>query len=212
MRLTRIFPVAAACAMLLAWSSVASAQTPASPGPLVLEPLGSGFVVAPDVKFTKINGTVETLAGGYAAHVSDKHLLAGGAGYWLANGRQGRGLAYGGGMAGWIFRPDSAVSFTAKGLAGLGWLSDNPVLPVSDLRSDDGRRGRFTNTTPVSLRYRVDRQFFIAEPEVDVQLMVTQRLRVTAGASYRLVDLPRGLDELAQGPSGSISAQFRFGK
>jgi hypothetical protein len=35
---------------------------------------------------------------------------------------------------------------------------------------------------------------------------------MTAGGSYRLVDLPRGQDDLAKGPSGNVSLQFRFGK
>jgi hypothetical protein len=179
----------------------------------VLEPLGSGFVIAPDLKITKINGEIETLAGGYAAHVQDKHLLLGGGGYWLANGKADRELGYGGGLAGWIFRPDRAVSFTTKGLVGLGWLSVREfTLPL-------GTPADFTYGRPVIVgedrntrAFRLNRQFFVAEPEVDVQVTLTPHLRVTAGGSYRLVDLPRGLDDLAQGPSGSVSVQFRFGK
>jgi hypothetical protein len=173
----------------------------------VLEPVNHGFVIAPDVKITRINGGVETLAGGYAGRVQDRHLLIAGAGYWLANAKDDRRLGYGGVVGGWIFCPDSTVSFTAKGLAGVGWLSERGTLTF-----DDRDRKHAGIAIPDSRRSRVGRQFFVAEPEVAVQLKISARLRVTAGGSYRVVDLPRGLDDLAKGPSGSISAQIKFGQ
>ena len=206
MRLTGLLSAAFGVASL-AWAVAAAAQTPGSQGPLVLEPLSHGFVIAPDVKITKINGNVETLAGGYAGRVQDRHLLIAGAGYWLANAKDDRQLGYGGVVGGWIFSPDSTVSFTAKGLAGVGWMSERGTITF-----DDRDRRHADMTIPDSRRYRFDRQFFVAEPELDVQLKISAHLRVTAGGSYRVVDLPRGLDDLVKGPSGSISAQIRFGQ
>src|SRR5260221_12292174 len=57
---------AVACLALCAAAPAAALQ-PASPsaqttqGPLVLEPLTNGFIVAPEARVTKINGSVETL-------------------------------------------------------------------------------------------------------------------------------------------------------
>src|SRR5437762_4912551 len=102
MRLTRLV-AAAFCFASLSWPAIAAAQTLGAQGPLVLEPLSHGFVVAPDVKVTKVNGNVETLAGGYAGRIQDRHLLIAGAGYWLANGKNGRELGYGGAVGRWIF-------------------------------------------------------------------------------------------------------------
>jgi len=209
MRLIRHVSAAALCCAFLTWAASAAAQVPGpSGGPLVLEPLSSGFVIAPDLKVTKINGRMETLAGGYAAHIHDQHLLVGGGAYWLANGKGGRQLGYGGAVAGWIFCPDSAVSFTAKGLVGVGWLQE-PGTTTFQFDNDRMDMDRFAQN---SRGVHFDRQFFVAEPELDVHLRLSEHLRMTAGGSYRLVDLPRGQDDLAKGPSGNVSLQFRFGK
>lgn len=200
------FTIAAAL-LVFCGAGIAAAQQPSSSGPLVLEPMPSGFVVAPDVKVTQLNGQTATLAGGYGAWVHDDHLLVGGAGYWRADKDRAHDLGYGGAVAGWIFMPDQRFSVTAKGLMGFGRVTwpvtialGRPLMPVFDDRFPSART------------FRYHRDFFLAEPEVDVHFKVAQHVSLTGGISYRVVDLPDGLDQLARGASGSVSVQFRMGK
>jgi hypothetical protein len=95
----------------------------------------------------------------------------------------------------------------------LGWLSEPTyALQMGGPVNYDDRIPVDRFPPPPTVRYHFNRQFFIAEPEFDVHLKINPHLRVTAGGSYRVVDLPRGLEDLARGPSGSVSVQFKFGK
>src|SRR5882672_609651 len=92
MRNTIVFVVA----MLAA--SAAYAQTAPAPanGPLVLERIHDGWVLAPDFKITDFDNRTGELAGAYGGRLIDGTLLIGGAGYWLANEERDFKLAYGG--------------------------------------------------------------------------------------------------------------------
>lgn len=206
----------AALGLVLAGAGVAAAQQPGVPpdpaaaGPLVVEPLHKGFVLAPDFKATKVDGKFRTLAGAYGAWVKDDHLLVGGAGYWLTDHSHSdrRRFGYGGLVAGWVFRPEARLSFTAKGLAGVGATSSNDTTfwlpgPRFNDRSNSGDD-----------HFRVDNTFLVGEPEGDVQFRITRRISINAGVGYRFVttdsrnhdDAARGL----RGPSGSVSLQFKL--
>src|SRR5438034_3938989 len=67
---------------------VAFAQNAPAPssGPLVVERIHNGFVVAPDYKVTALDDRTAQLAGAYAGRTIDDRLLVGGAAYWLVNG------------------------------------------------------------------------------------------------------------------------------
>jgi hypothetical protein len=215
---------AVAC-LVFCTAATSAAQQPSSSavqnaGPLVLEPLKNGFIVAPDARITKINGTIETLVGAYGAWVNDERLLVGGAGYWLANGKNGSGFGYGGLVVGWLVRPDRPVSFTVKGLVGAGQLSETvsltSPLPVfeADMHTDRVDNARPDNDRPdiTNPRLRLRGDFVVAEPEADVQLKLAKHLRVNAGAAYRLVNASRGVADQVRGAAGSVSVQFNFGK
>ena len=53
--------LAASVLLLFGWAAAAGAQQPAPSGPLVLEPLHNGFLLAPDVKVTKVDGSTITV-------------------------------------------------------------------------------------------------------------------------------------------------------
>ena len=199
----------------LGLATSAAAQQPATPpsqGPLVLEPLSNGVIVAPEVKFTKVDGKVGTLAGAYAGWLYDDHLLVGGGGYWLAdNKRNGRDLAYGGAVIGWIAAPDKPVGVTVRTLVGVGQFSDSgtfTVTPPYPIRSD----GRIPVDPIPDAHFRFHYDFFVVEPEVDLLLNVSRHVRVTAGAGYRGVQGVRGINSVAGGATGSLSVQFNLGK
>jgi hypothetical protein len=211
--------LATALALFCGSASARAQQPAASPGPLVLEPMNNGFLLAPDVKATKVNGKVGTLAGGYAGWIKDDRLFVGGGAYWRADRtRDTDGLAYGGLVLGWFFDPSRPVSVSAKTLVGLGQFSQTiglqtfePVCYQKDM----------STCSPVPLkigddsfdrRFRFRSDFLVLEPEVDVQAKLGGRVRLSVGAGYRLIDGSRGLDSVTRGATGSVSVQFRLGK
>jgi hypothetical protein len=218
---TSTIPLAVVLALLCGAAAARAQQPPPTPGgPLVLEPMDNGFVVAPDVKFTKVNGEMATLAGAYAGWLGDNRLFVGGGAYWRADKkRDANELAYGGLVVGWFFNPSSPVTLSAKSLVGVGQFSQtldviDTISPGCDWRdlsickpiAQAPGNGRFDR----NLRFRND--FLVLEPEVDVQAKLGRRVRLTAGAGYRLIDGERGLDRVTRGATGSVSVQFRLGK
>src|SRR5947199_7047074 len=84
-----LFPVAAS-------AQTAPAQAPRTQGPMTLERVESGFLVAPELKITRVDRQTSELVGGYGGWLSDQAFFIGGGGYWMANHSRDRGLAYGG--------------------------------------------------------------------------------------------------------------------
>jgi hypothetical protein len=207
--------------VLLCGAAAARAQQPpaSTGGPLVLEPLHNGFLLAPDVKVTKVNGKVGTLAGGYGGWVNDDRLFIGGGAYWRADRKNDTdGLAYGGLIVGWFFDPDRPVSVSAKTLVGFGQYSWSVEPAIGIPYCALPEKYLCSTATPPFDADRFDRRFHfrndfvVLEPEVDVQAKLSERVRLNAGAGYRLIDGSRGLDRVTRGATGSVSVQFRFGR
>lgn len=85
-------------------SAAAQDSAPVAPGPstLQVQPVESGWMVAPDVKFGEIDHRTATLIGGYGGWVTDRTFLVGAGAYWLANGHDGTEMAYGGLVLEWL--------------------------------------------------------------------------------------------------------------
>ena len=198
----------------------ASAQTPpaaapASQGPMIVERIHSGFLVAPDVKVTEVDKKTSELVGGYAGWVTDQTFFIGGAGYWLANQSHDREMAYGGLVVQWMMHANRRFGLSAKGLVGAGRATLSS--PLSDIlvrggnsrrRIDQGdlRRAPITNT---NVRFRED--FLVAEPEVDALVRLTKHLRLTVGAGYRFTGGEGRDDTRLRGPVGSLGLQIGGG-
>ena len=150
---------------------LAASQT--SQGPMIVERVHNGFLVAPDFKITDLDGKTSGLAGGYAGFVIDDHFFVGGGAYALGTNTRDREMAYGGLVLQWFGRGNERFGFSAKTLLGGGRSESFSTLQVLD-------RGR-----PVSERFRVSQDFLVAEPEVDALVRLTKHLRLTAGAGYR---------------------------
>jgi hypothetical protein len=199
-----------AVVLALTCTSAAFAQdAPAaatSPGPLVIERIHDGIVVAPDYKVTELDGDVAQLAGAYVGRVIDDTLLIGGAGYWLADGARGSDLKYGGVMIGWTTAP-GRIRFGARGLVGGG----SGTLPVTL-----GSRiaARFGGRTPplVSIAsvpaFRVREEFFVFEPQASAVAKVASHIAVDVAAGYRLVGMADGFGHRLDGVTGSLGLQF----
>jgi hypothetical protein len=193
-------------------------QASQNQGPMIVERVHSGFLVAPDVKVTEVDRRTSELAGGYAGWVADEAFFIGGGGYWLANGSSGRRMAYGGLVLQWLARSDRRVGFGVKGLVGGGraTLTDTvttlvrvPSATRPTGRVDSGRLPSTFRTTTTDVRFR--RDFFVAEPELDVLVRLTNRMHLTGGIGYRAVGAFRRDDNRLGGAVGSVAVQIGGG-
>jgi hypothetical protein len=214
--------------LTLVVSSAASAQdttalsSPAAPalpalssqtGPMVIERIQSGFLVAPEFKVTRFDHKTSELVGGYAGWLYDRTFFIGGGGYWLANNARDRQLAYGGVVVGWQALPEERVGFNVKALIGGGraTLSDT----IGDLfddhfRDDDpfGRHPLISSLANTVVRFRED--FFVAEPEADIRVNLTKDIKLTGGVGYRLIGDARRVGDQIRGATGTLAVQVGF--
>ncbi|HEV8210923.1 MAG TPA: hypothetical protein VGP77_12405 [Vicinamibacterales bacterium] len=168
--------------------SAASAQTgPAvalkndqqSQGPMIVEQVHNGFLVAPDFKYTELDKKWSGLAGGYAGVVFDEHFFVGGAAYGLATNTHGREMVYGGLVLQWLGGGNDTFSFGAKTLLGGGRAELNGTTQILD-------RGRL-----ITAPFRTRQDFFVAEPEVDAIVRIVSHVRLAVGAGYRFTGADR---------------------
>jgi hypothetical protein len=216
-------------ALALLVSSAAAAQTTpapadvATPSPMIVEKIENGWLFAPDVRVTDLDGRTSTLAGGYIGRISDRTLTFGGGGYWLTNRDDDFNLAYGGAVVQWMTRADHAIGFGFRALVGGG--SATMPRALGDLvRFDErgghniGRNLRFGGRTinpinpidPTEL-VTVNDDFFVVEPQLDVLWNLSRRYRINFGVGYRAVGWAPYLGDQLRGVSGSIALQVGGG-
>src|SRR3954447_6836718 len=115
---------AAAALAILLTPVAALAQSRPQPGttaagPLVLERIDHGVVLAPDVKAPSFDGQIGTLLGFSGGWLQENALFIGGAGYWLVDGSHDRELGYGGVLS---RGEGGGAPAVPPGGAGPGWL------------------------------------------------------------------------------------------
>jgi hypothetical protein len=216
-----IRPVTALIALCMAalLPSAAVAQTAAPASPLKIEPIDSGFVLAPDARFSDVNDKFATLAGVYGGWLTDRTLLVGAGGYWLANRDDNFKMQYFGGVGSWTIGARRKVGLRAGALVGGG--SATLAKTYGDLfgeipagapgLSRDHRlsfRGRAGSPITSATLVRVNEDFFIAEPKVTAVMSLTKWLHLDAGVGYRLIGGADLLSEDLRGISGSIAFQL----
>jgi len=217
MRNTIVFIVA----MLAA--SVAYGQTtpPPTNGPLVLERIHDGWVLAPDFKVTDFDNRTGELAGAYGGRLIDGTLLIGGAGYWLANEARDFKLTYGGLVIGWQSPEFGRIRFGGRGLVGAGTATLG--FDVNTLRGDV-RFGvtdpRTTGSTPghapivlqqpqtVRARFVGRDDFFVVEPQANISARITRVIGVSCGIGYRATAEADVLRDRLNGPTANLAIQF----
>jgi len=171
-----------------------------------LERIQSGFVVAPDFKFSEMDGELANLLGGYAGWLTDRKLFLGAGAYWLTNGTDGSELAYGGAVVEWFPQRNERFNVSLRGLVGVGTGSlgvDLGDVPQGRFR---GRHGRFPDRFPASVR--IHEGFFVAEPQANASFTFTRWMRLGVGAGYRLIGAASGLESRFRGPTASVSLQL----
>lgn len=184
-----------------------SAADQPSQGPMIVERVHNGFIVAPDFKFTELDKRSAGLAGAYAGFVIDEHFFVGGGAYVLATERRGRDLAYAGLVLQWLGGSD-VFGFSAKTLLGGGSAESSGTFQILD-------RGRL-----ISDPFRTRQNFLVAEPEVDLVVHFTDHVGLAVGAGYRFTgsnrygrDTSFGIpDSRLSGAVGSIGLQIGGGR
>ena len=179
-----------------------------SVGPMIFEPIKSGWLFAPDAKITEVDKKTSELVGGYAGRITDNTFFIGGGGYWLVNPSNDRDLGYGGLVLQWLGRTSAPLGFSVKGLVGGGGTSlTQTIMPVIGRFDDDRRRGIIAGR---DVRVHTHQAFFIAEPQADLLVRLTRRIRLTVGAGYRFIAADHG-DSGLSGPVGTLGVQIGGG-
>jgi hypothetical protein len=191
-----------------AFAQDAPPRPASSQGPMTVERIRNGFAIAPDVKVTDISSRTGVLMGGYGGWMVDNTLLLGAGGYGLVNDARVHGMGYGGFVAEWLQRTDRPIGYSVRGLLGFGSASlDRTVMqyPPRPFFRDEiiGPPG-----TPVPVTVRTRNDFFVAEPQANLLINLSNRLRVGIGAGYRFVSAEHGVSNRLSGATGSIMVQF----
>jgi hypothetical protein len=208
---------AAAALAILLTPVAALAQSRPQPGttaagPLVLERIDNGVVLAPDVKATSFDGQIGTLLGFSGGWLQENALFIGGAGYWLVDGSHDRELGYGGLLAGW--NVVATPAFTLGGRALVGWgtatLGSDVLVPVYGDPRNAARNGR--NLPPAgvtTIRYSVREDFFAFEPQAIFGAAFSRRIRLNVAAGYRFTGDDHALRDRVEGVTATVGVQFR---
>ncbi|MGE0864486.1 MAG: hypothetical protein AB7P34_11350 [Vicinamibacterales bacterium] len=190
---------------------------PQAPAKLLVEKIESGWLIAPDVRGTDLDGRAATLAGGYAGRITDRTLVFGAGGYWLVNRDDDFKMAYGGGVVEWLGRSDRKIGFGVRTLVG-GGSATLPRALGDVVQIDAGRGGRNGRTARFGgrtldpdARVAVRDDFFVVEPQVNLLWNLTRRHRISFGVGYRAVGAAALLGEQIRGASGSIAVQIGGG-
>src|SRR4051794_13005698 len=163
---------AVAVGMLLlpvaAGAQSAGAAGSSGQGPMTVERVKSGFLVAPGVKITDFDHHTSELIGAEAGWLAQQMFFVGGGGYWMVNGSQDQELAYGGLVLGLSTPVDRPFSFGVKGLLGGGHATVSRSITYFDNggRGDvriQGPGGRQNVVVPIVTNIRVHEDFLVAE-------------------------------------------------
>lgn len=206
-----------ACFVPLSAAAQSGAVAPRTQGPMTVEPIHSGFLVAPDFKITEVDRKTSGLVGGYAGWVTDDTFFVGLGGYWLANtNRNDPEMAYGGLVVQWLALKSGRVGVGVKGLVGGGeaTVSDNITITprVPEFRTVNGRVVP-TPAPALVQSVRLREGFVMAEPEALLSVRLSKQVRLAAGAGYRFTGTDRrsiGGDRL-DGATGSLTLQIGGG-
>jgi hypothetical protein len=195
---------------------------------LVQGQIDNRIFLAPDFKFTEVDGQFANLAGVYGGWLIDRKMLLGGGGYFLTNRSDDFKMTYGGFVVEYFVRSDRLVHFSIKGLLGggtatipsrFGRLPD--MLPIEIPRvgiqtgNRPGDRGpQFPGRLPVLPVFPeldpIDEEFFVAEPEASVMLNITETFRIGFGGGYRFIGGAGRMGDRLDGFTASATLKLAF--
>jgi len=202
---TRTFAFALGISFVLAGSRIATAGQAAADsqsGPLVLTPINNRVVFSPDVKVTTVDHYTSTLVGFYAGTMLDQKFLIGGAGYWLVDPHHEAGLFYFGFLTGFRLIGTDRVGLEARVLAGGGEGTVYRTVAAYDYPDPHHR------PQTVYGRYGYRDDFLLAEPQVVLDLGLTDQARINFGVGYRATTADYGYNDAFSGLTASIGVRF----
>jgi hypothetical protein len=193
----------------------------------------SNFLIAPDYKFSEVDGDFAGLAGFYGGWLINQKFLIGGGAYFQTNGGDTSDMRYGGAVMEYFFNPSRVANISVRGLVGagsatlnrlrLGRIFPNRFPGLGDFDLDNinlgNLAGGFGLGRPFGLDLddldldsllEVEETFLVAEPEVNVTLNVTEKFRIGFGGGYRFIGAADGFEDRLNGFTANVAAQFRF--
>jgi hypothetical protein len=169
---------------------------------LISGDIESGGYGGPVLQVTQINKQSAVLAGGVGGWIINHTIVLGGGGYGLVTdvtakypdpfyGSQYLTVGYGGLYLEYIASSDEVIHLTVGALVGAGSVG-------------------YKNQDMFNMNRSID-QFFVLEPNIQLNLNVTQFFRISAGANYRWVTgVQNNITSNADlsGPSGMLMLRF----
>ncbi len=215
-RLTRSMTGMAAAA-LLTLAATASAQAQAAggqparapqQGPMVVQPIGSGFVLTPEVRFTELNHSWGTQFGASGGWLYDETIFFGGAFYGLVGGADEAELWYGGFVTGWNAPLSGALRVGVRGL--FGWGHSETFEDWTYYQQPYHHPGPPPNQpAPVTQKAWVYQDFMVFEPSVIATVRLAKQVSLEFGGGYRLTGNDYyGWDNHVNGAFGSIGVRL----
>jgi hypothetical protein len=216
-----------AAAVLTATAAYAQAPPPApTNGPLVLEQIHDGWILAPDFKVTNVDNRTGELAGAYGGRLIDGTILIGAAGYGLTNQTHDFRMGYGGLLFG-VQTPElGRIRFGGRALLGagqatLGFDVTTIVPPPSgpgQVQPGDIRFGVPSAASgtpaqpPQTIRAHVIGRdnFMVFEPTASISARLTSKIGVSCGVGYRLTSQTGFLRDQLNGATANLALQFGF--
>jgi hypothetical protein len=171
-------------------------------GPLVLEPIESGFVFAPEVRFTRVDRFSSMQVGGYGGWLVSDAILLGAGGYGLVAGPDGVGMRYGGIVAGFTLPVGDGLRFGVRGLFGFGEARLVERLPVTCPNPS-------VDFAPCFHSAWVRQDFVVFEPQATIGARLGPKVTFELSGGYRVIGNAGGWEGRLQ--SGFGSAAIRFG-
>ena len=156
-------------------------------------PGDDGFMFAPDVRFTEVNGRATTLIGGYGGMVYGKQLFVGAGAYFQLYDSYNRYMNYFGPVVEYRLFPEKTIGLNLHALVG-GGVAYGGTYP-----------GHVDPRYPGYYYYPYNNAFFVFEPEAQVSVRFSPVVSLKGAIGYRLTAWS-GLN--LDGVSGSVSLQI----
>jgi hypothetical protein len=197
--------VVAAAASAVAQDQAGGVQPPPAPGqgPLVVQPISSGFVLMPEVRFTELNHSWGTQIGVSGGWLYDDTFFLGGGFYGLVGGADDQQLTYGGFITGWSAPINSALRVGVRAL--FGWGSSETF----EQWTDPGYCHRGTCYGATTQQAWVFQDFLVFEPAVNATIRLARQVSLDISGGYRLTgNSYYGWDSHVNGAFGSVGVRF----
>jgi hypothetical protein len=168
-------------------------------GPMVVEPISSGFVLMPEVRWTELNHSWGTQFGASGGWLYDERFFFGGGVYWLVGGAGDQQLTNGGFITGWSAPITRSLHVGVRGLLGWGHAD------TFEEWTDPGYCQHGKCYGPSTQKAWVYQDFMVFEPSVNATIRLARQLSLDVSGGYRLTGNNHyGSDNHVNGAFGSV--------